>query len=196
MTEHETPGAWSRGEWLSTVSGRRFPVMEPTPDDIHLEDIAHALGMQCRYNGHVKRFYSVAEHCILMARAATPENALWALLHDAAEAYVGDMIRPIKRHLPEFSEIEDRVLRALAQKFGLPEEIPEEVHILDNRILLTERSALLHVRPGEVWGPEHLEPLDVDIHAWSPGRASARFLKTFWNLQSEAVWPTPRPSSS
>jgi hypothetical protein len=86
-----------RGDWMQTFTGRAFYPLDPRPEDIDPVDIAHALSLICRYGGHSSRFYSVAEHCVLMSHAVAPEHALWALLHDATEAYLGDMIRPLKR---------------------------------------------------------------------------------------------------
>jgi hypothetical protein len=75
-----------RGDWMQTFTGRRFWPLDPRGEDVLIEDIAHALSLLTRYGGHCTRFYSVAEHSVLLARAATPENALWLLLHDASEA--------------------------------------------------------------------------------------------------------------
>lgn len=88
-----------RGDWMMTYSGRAFWPLDPRADEIDPLDIAHALSMLCRYGGHVRRFYSVAEHCVLMSHAVAPEHALWALLHDATEAYMVDLPRPINRIL-------------------------------------------------------------------------------------------------
>src|SRR4051812_20612492 len=92
---------WLRGDWMQTYTGRAFWPLDAQPEDVDPLDIAAALSMLCRYGGHVSRFYSVAEHCLLMSEAVAPEHALWALLHDATEAYMGDMVRPLKRQMPE-----------------------------------------------------------------------------------------------
>lgn len=168
--------AWSRGDWMQTFTGRRFYPLDPQADEIDPVDIAHALSLICRYGGHVKRFYSVAEHCVLLSLAVAPEHALWALLHDAAEAYVGDMIRPLKQQMPSYPPIEDEVLRVLAVRFGLrvwPGGIfPPAVKDADNRILIDERAQAL-TATSDSWGIDHLEPLDVTLAFLRPEEAEA-----------------------
>jgi uncharacterized protein len=175
---------WHRGDWMLTFTGRQFYPMSPHRDDIDLLDIAHALSMLCRYNGHVDRFYSVAEHCCLMSdQFVDLELARWALLHDATEAYVGDMIRPLKLNMPEYRRVEDRVMVAIADRFGLPAEVfpwemPKAVKNVDTRILLTERNALMsNYRQSPHWAMEGMEPVDTPIFAWSPVEAEAEYLR-------------------
>ena len=86
-----------KGDWIQTFTGRAFYVLDPRPEDVDIEDIAHALSMQCRFAGHCREFYSVAQHSVTASWLVPPEDALWGLLHDAAEAYVVDLPRPIKR---------------------------------------------------------------------------------------------------
>jgi hypothetical protein len=157
--------------------------MDPDPIEIDPLDIAHALSMLCRYNGHVDRFYSVAEHCILMSNAVPAEDALWALLHDATEAYVGDMIRPLKRFMPDYIVVENRLMEAIASRFGLTGPMPSSVKDADNRILLTERAALLSVSPAP-WGfgLEDLEPLPVFVSGWAPEVGQTMYLDRLGEL--------------
>lgn len=108
-----------RGDWIQMHSGIAFWPMDPRADEVRLEDIAHSLSLLCRFGGHCSRFYSVAEHSVHVARLCSPEVALWGLLHDASEAYVVDLPRPIKRQLPEYAEIEGLVQFAIAEHFGL-----------------------------------------------------------------------------
>lgn len=131
--------------WFTLTSGKRFyPFKEYLVDSIDIHDIAHALSNLCRFNGHCSRFYSVAEHSILCSyHVKGDENRLTALLHDATEAYVGDMIRPIKKFLPDFEDLEDRIWRAVALKFTLPFEMPDAVHVADNSVLMAEARDLL-----------------------------------------------------
>jgi hypothetical protein len=171
-----------RGDWMQTYTGRAFFPMDPDPDDIDPDDIAHALSLLCRYNGHVDRFYSVAEHCVLVSRAVPAEDALWGLLHDATEAYVGDMIRPLKRSMPEYRAAEDRVMAAIATRFGLTGEMPASVKNADNRILLTERAALMSAAPPRAWMQDGLEPLPVTVHGWYPTGAEAQFAFRLYDL--------------
>lgn len=169
------------GDWMQTNSGGRFYPLDPRPEDMHPEDIAHALSLLCRYGGHVDRFYSVAEHCVLMSRAVPPEHALAALLHDATEAYVVDVPRPLKRYLPEYRAIEDRVWRAIAARFGIPEAMPETVKDADTRILLTERAALM--RHAERWFQDDgYVPLPVEVSGWLPDVAEKFYLRRLAEL--------------
>jgi len=165
---------------MHTYTGKKFYPMEPRIEDIDIYDIAHALSMQCRYNGHTREFYSVAQHCVLMSRAVSPDNALWALLHDATEAYVGDMIRPLKRSMPAYVEAEDRIMALIAEKYGLRGvTMPAEVKDADNRILLSEREALM-VPTTHKWAVDDLEPLQVGtIYPWAPAQAETAYLATF-----------------
>ena len=166
---------WYRGDWMQTYTGMRFFPLDPRPDEIDARDIAHALSLLCRYGGHVDRFYSVAEHCVLMSQAVSPSASLAALLHDATEAYVCDVPRPLKRQLVGYREIEDDVWAAIATRFNHPLALPREVKEADNRILLTERDALM---PNTVysWSVDGLTPLPVEIQAWSPPEAERRYL--------------------
>src|SRR5690242_11754504 len=86
-----------RGDWMQTYTGRRFWPLDPRVDDIDIGDIAHHLSLVCRFAGACREFYSVAQHCVGVSYVCDPKDALWGLLHDAAEAYVGDMVRPLKR---------------------------------------------------------------------------------------------------
>ena len=162
----------ARGDWMQTFSGARFYPLDPRPDEIDPADIAHALSLLCRYGGHVDRFYSVAEHCVLMSEAVAPEHALAALLHDATEAYVVDVPRPLKRYLGQYREIEASVWGAICLRFHVAGDLPAEVTDADNRILLTERNALMS-RTRYAWAQEDLAPLPVAITGWSPSEAEA-----------------------
>lgn len=165
-----------RGDWMQTFTGRPFYPMSPEPEDIDARDIAHALSLLCRYGGHVTRFYSVAEHCVLMSEMVAPVNALWALLHDATEAYMGDMIRPLKSAMPAYRVAEDRLAAAIARRFGLALVCPAEVKLADARILLDERDALM-TQPPQPWAIDHLAPLGVEVRCWSPEEAEKRYLE-------------------
>jgi hypothetical protein len=166
----------TRGDWMQTYTGRAFYPMAPLADEVDPEDIAHALGLICRYGGHSKIFYSVAEHCVLMSYAVRPANALWALLHDATEAYVGDMVRPLKHAMPAYREAEGRIMLAVCDRFGLSYTCPAEVKAVDNRILRDERDALMSVPPLPWLSIEQVEPLGVTIEGWAPAEAKERFL--------------------
>lgn len=169
-------------DWLQTFSGKAFYPLEPRIEDIDIYDIGHSLAMQCRYNGHVSSFYSVAEHSVHVSRVVPSEDALWALLHDSTETYVGDMIRPLKKNIELFSEIEYRIMRKIVDKFNLQSySMPDSVREADNRIIENERIALLKDPPlpwtfvGEPY-PE------INIQAWDPLVAEYQFFNRFFEL--------------
>ena len=116
---------------MGTFSGRRFDPLMMTPEDVVLEDIAHALSLLCRGGGQLKYFYSVGQHCIncmkeAKARGWSKRMQLACLLHDASEAYISDIIRPVKVHLSNYMEIEERIMDKIWQRFGLDDLTEEE----------------------------------------------------------------------
>lgn len=169
------------GLWMQTFTGRRFWPLDPRPDEIVIEDIAHALSRQCRYNGHCLRFYSVAEHCVHLARHVSPEHALWALLHDASEAYLADVPRPVKPFLTGYKDAEAKVMAAVCTAFGLSPDMPAEVDAADYRIIGDERENL---SACEAEWEVHHEPLGVRLSFWSPDEAKARFLDCYRLIQA------------
>lgn len=158
-----------------THTGRMVNPLDPKPEDICLEDIAHALSLQCRFNGHTKTFYSVAQHSINVATMLGDKSAPWGLMHDAAEAYVGDVARPIKELIPGFSEMEDVVLSVIGKKYGLKFPIPREVWEADDRMLMTEKRDFLFVNNLE-WGLD-AEPYQMKLQTgFIPEFAKKSFL--------------------
>ncbi|TNE48937.1 MAG: phosphohydrolase [Deltaproteobacteria bacterium] len=166
--------------WIQTYTGKQFWPLEPERNTIDIEDIAHSLSMLCRFNGHCLAFYSVAEHCVRVSRILPPESAKWGLLHDAGEAYLVDMPKPLKRMIPEFEEHENHLLESIAQHFGLSWPIPKDVHHADVVMLMTEKRDLMSPEP-ESWGID-VEPLSDTIHPMSPMEAKAAFLERFQEL--------------
>ena len=120
-----------------------------TEDDdlsqIHIEDIAHSLSMQCRFGGHCSRFYSVAEHSVFVSEIVQPENALEGLLHDSAEGYVTDLPTPIKKMCPDFEAIEQRFYSKICKRFGIPEEMTLDVKVADRIALYNEARYLTKI---------------------------------------------------
>ena len=174
-----------RSDWMQTYTGRAFFPLEPRAEDIDPLDIAHALSLICRYGGHVRRFYSVAEHCVLMSHAVAPENALWALLHDATETYVGDMVRPLKHSMPEYRAAEDRIMWAICDRFRLDYACPVEVKAADTRILRDERDALMGPSPRPWVSIENVPALGVTITGWLPEEAERRYLARLAELAGD-----------
>ncbi len=155
-----TPTPGRRGDWFETFSGVKFWALDPLPSEIHLTDIAHALSHICRWNGHCSTFYSVAQHSMLVASICDPANRKWALLHDASEAYLGDMIAPLKHNTvfaEKFVEAEDWLMRMIAEKYNLPWPMPAEVKHADKVITATERRDLVSFR--HPWNRELPGPL-------------------------------------
>jgi hypothetical protein len=173
-------GSGRHGNWMQTFSGRQFWPLDPRADEVFIEDIAHALSMACRYGGHCNSFYSVAEHCVHVSHVVPPEMALVGLLHDASEAYVADVIRPIKPHLTGYKAIEDRVWSVIAERFGVPVDLPPEVKLADNAVLLAECAINMKPHPAPLCVPG--EPAAVTIRCWLPAEAERAFLGRFREL--------------
>ena len=173
-------------DWVGTiltVDGVAANVLNLSPKDITLNDVAHSLSMICRYNGHVPTFYSVAEHSVrvasLLETNGHPRNVvLTGLLHDASETYVGDMVRPLKRH-PDFGathqEVEARVAAACHQALGGTFPHPDAVHDADQAIYRWE---VENIRSGAVIG-------------WTHSDAKARWLALYHRLNH----PTPKDAA-
>lgn len=166
--------------WIQTYTGKSFYPLEPQQSKIDIVDIAHSLSMQCRYNGHVTRFYSVAEHSVILSKTVSSENALWALLHDASEAYLTDVPRPIKHLLGTYAETEKRLERVIFDHFGLNGDMPAQVKEYDHRILSDERSELMVACETE-WS-DMLPPLGLRIVGLSPTDARREFLNRYSEL--------------
>ncbi|RWN51462.1 MAG: hypothetical protein EOS04_24140 [Mesorhizobium sp.] len=170
---------------MQTYTARQFWPLDARPDEVHIEDIAHALSLQCRYAGHCLKFYSVAEHSVMLARWLTEmgesdETALTGLLHDATEAYLVDMPRPVKRSLNDYRLHEAVLWKVVAERYGLPEVMPAIVHEADDRIIADE---LVNLRPMP-WHAKHDDPLHVDLKFWTPEQAEAEFLAAYHALEN------------
>lgn len=176
--------------WMQTHTGLRFHPFDPQPDQICVEDIAHALAMNCRFNGHVRRFYSVAEHSVYVSQMVPEEDALWGLLHDAAEAYISDLPKPFKDGIVDiYGPHEERILEVIATKYDLELPYSPEVKKADWGILILERVQALADQsiPWEsVEAYDSLYGLDmlpeITIGFWSPEEARERFLERFYEL--------------
>ena len=160
--------------------------MEPQAAAIDIEDIAHALAMLCRFNGHGLRFYSVAEHSVHVSREIDTSLAMVGLMHDASEAYIGDVPTPLKRVLPELQVIEEKMLDVIAKRFSLsrPSFRNPELKRADIQLLVDEKAALMvdGPEPWPVDGPDVKNP--DRIQAWCPEQAKAQFLRRFRELSS------------
>ena len=179
--------------WFCTASGRKFFPAAPTVEMVCIEDIAHALGNICRFGGHCRRHYSVAVHSVGVSMLVHPDLAMQALMHDATEAYMGDMVKPLKEVMPEFEAMEEKLWRLIAERFGLPPTPPtdiEEIRRADWTMLLTERDLLLPPQ-DEPWFCERLgvkatEREDIlkliDPWPFGLGRPAELFMRRFRQL--------------
>jgi 5'-deoxynucleotidase YfbR-like HD superfamily hydrolase len=162
--------------------------MDPRASEVAIEDIAHSLSMQCRYAGHCLRFYSVAEHSVLLARYFRQRGApvvtqLWALLHDASEAYLVDVPRPVKPYLDGYRQVEASVMAAICERFGLPHRMPAEVHEADAAIIGNERGNLAPCVAE--WDGEFSGLTGVYLRNWQPHVAELEFTAEFRRLMDE-----------
>jgi len=175
------PGEYQPEDYIETFSGRRFEFISPKLKDIDIVDIAHALSNACRYNGHCIKFYSVAEHSMLLAAKYhieypdDPAGALAFLLHDAAEAYLCDIPRPIKYTLDDYRALEMGLDMAVRDRFDLRFPKHASIKDWDSRIIVDERAQNMN-KSGNVWGVDHLEPLNVKLHYFTPPVAEEKFL--------------------
>ena len=146
---------------IHTFSGIAFDLLNPKPEMILIEDIVHSLSLINRFNGAARFPYSVAQHSLYVAGLLPPELKLHGLLHDAPEAYVGDMVSPLKKIMTEYKEVEAGIARVVAEVFGLTWPAPPEVKKADLAVLSAEREQVL--LPS--YGPWYKNfPLPADIH--------------------------------
>ena len=168
---------------MGTFSGRRFDPLMMTPEDVVLEDIAHALSLLCRGGGQLKYFYSVGQHCIncmkeAEARGWSPRMQLACLLHDASEAYISDIIRPVKVHLSNYMEIEEHIMDKIWQRFGLGDLTEEENRRwkqIDDDVLKLELKVLIEGEEDAVCEELYSCP-DISERLWRDVEAEFRDL--------------------
>lgn len=168
--------------WIQTFSGRRFNPTKPVVDAIVIQDIAHSLSMQCRFTGHVRRFYSIAQHCVLVSYLCDADDRRWGLLHDGDETYIPDLSSPLKHSgkFDNYREYGKQLQIAICKRFGLPEKEPRSVKLADKLLLATEaRDLMSPLHPD--W-KQPMEPLPFKIEPWSPDKAEDMFMKRFYEL--------------
>ena len=181
--------------YVSTYLGTRFYPAAPRIEDVHIEDIAHGLAFQCRFNGQTRSFYSVAQHSLFVAALVPTRLKLAALLHDAAEAYLGDMVKPLKALFPEFSRLEESVIALIGERFGVAGFEAPAIKRADLIALATEKRDLMP-HSCEPWAAlAGVTPVPARIVPIGPQEAKAAFLERFHELggASLAVSPT-RPA--
>lgn len=193
-----------RGFFIWTYSGRKFYPLDPHTDEVHITDIARGLSNECRYSGQVAHYYSVAEHCLLISKEAETRAringwfeagvhaaALWGLLHDATEAYIGDIVRPLKytRVFKGYRKCEQKLELVIREHFkpwlSTPSYVTDLVRKLDTRILADESIALI-TNPDPVYIQENFgNRLGVTIRGLLPEEAEQLFLERFRELVSD-----------
>lgn len=161
--------------WILTSQGHRFDLLDPKPSMIDPRDIAHALAHLCRFNGHTGTHYSVAQHSYLVATLVPDEDKLHALLHDATEAYIGDMVRPLKAVMPLYRGVEEQVWHAVCEHFHLEPELPASVKHADLVALATERRDLMPNHPAEWECLAGIIPAPGRITPWSATEARTHY---------------------
>ena len=178
------------GPYLQTVSGRFVNPFDPDPSQLDIGDITRALAKTCRFGGHCRSFYSVAQHSVIVSelveqRSGDPEDVFAALMHDAAEAYLGDMPHPLKHRsaLGEaFKAAERHLEQALQTRFNIKPDVPE-IKRADRALLATERRAF----SAEDWHwpeLEGVEPLELELTAWPPDEAARIFAERYAELDA------------
>jgi len=176
--------------WQQTYSGKRFYPFREDLEGIDIDDIAHSLSMLCRFNGHTKYFYSVAEHSVLISnevekRYGDVDLSLCGLLHDASESIISDIPKDIKHSgiCEGVIELENKIFERIAEKFSLKYAyIPKEVKEIDNRILLDEGEQLLNDGIKDWYLFKQYKKLGIILPCWEPSKAKEMFLKRFNDL--------------
>lgn len=186
------PDAARIGDWIQTRNRIAFYPLDPRPEEILIADIAHALSLQCRFTGHTRKFYSVAEHSVHVSRVCDPAEALWGLLHDATEAYMCDVSRPIKR-LPEmaaYKTAEKNLQAAIMNRFSLPADEPAGVKRADTIMLGVEaRDLMSPLKHPERWAwcTDLASETKIRVtRPWTPDQAREKFLARFAELTKPA----------
>jgi uncharacterized protein len=180
-----------KGDWMQTASGRQFWPLDPCPEDVCVIDIAHALSNICRFGGHCSVHYSVAQHAVLVSLEAeratmslgfgaveAHRSAIVGLHHEDAEAYIGDMVRPLKRLMLNFCELEELIVqRAIGPRFGFKASAIKSTVIkqADEILLATEARDLMGGQSAGKWCLR-AEPLPERIVPVSHAEAKAMFL--------------------
>lgn len=186
------------GNTIKVASGHYVDLGDPDPRTIDLRSIAAALSKICRFGGHCPKFYSVAEHCVhatMLARheGLVGESLIAVLLHDAAEAYIGDMVKPLKVAIPQFAEVERRIEAAIEQQFKIEFAKWETVIKRYDRAMLKAEKTSMWPNDAEAWaGFSEIEDRHLLLEYWDPSTAERKFLELadtlFWRRFLDQPW--------
>ena len=176
--------------FIQTYSGIDFHPQAPVTSEICIEDIAHALSCMPRFNGHTRKFYSVAQHSVLVSQRVPEADALWGLLHDASEAYLMDIPSPVKKMggMDNYMENEKLIMNCILRKYQLQPEMPAALEEADAKMLVTEWQQLM--KPDRsAWIPSGT-PYDIRIDPWLPETAEKLFLQRWMGIMLDMNHPT------
>jgi 5'-deoxynucleotidase YfbR-like HD superfamily hydrolase len=174
--------------WMLTYSGLKFFANRPTPDMIAVTDIAHSLSLICRYNGHLRTgMYSVAQHCVIASQICealgeTDENIFWCLFHDSSEAYLSDLCTPVKKLIPQYKELEHKVMAVIQEALGIVGEEPAVVKKCDQICFATEIRDVIQGNYREWNTPKGIRPASFKIVPVSSLEAKIMFLERYIEL--------------
>lgn len=170
--------------YILTHGRSNFDFQHPEEATFGIYDIAHALSNTCRFAGHCREFYSVAQHSVLVSHIVPPEDAMAGLLHDAAEAFLGDVTMPLKQLLPDYRALEKRVEAVVFARFGLPPVLPPSVKAADMEALATEDRDLMPPH-GDTWPClRGVAPLSDHVHPLLPYYSRQLFINRYRELSS------------
>lgn len=170
-----------KGNWIQTFTGRQFFPFDPGRSDVAIEDIAHALSLNCRFTGHTRVHYSVAQHSVLVSQLVPTEHALCGLMHDASEAYLCDVPSPIKPGLRDYGPMEEAIMAHLAARFKFDWPPPIPVKEADMVAVATEARDLM-ANPPTMWKLPRAPLAGLRVDPWTPAEAEAQFLARFREL--------------
>lgn len=170
------------GPTIALRSGCYFSFASPQHSDFTIEDIAHGLSHICRFAGQTVKFYSVAEHCVHVSNIIGEGDQYVGLMHDAPEAFIGDVVKPLKNLLPDYQTIEDRVEAAVMERFSVPLPFPQTVKIADVEMLRCEKLQAMNNQDN--WQDQVTSKIaDIKLQFWSPKEAKQAFLERFNELK-------------